>query len=38
VRDAPVSMQLVFRCKGEILTVVAVAHAKRRPDYWIRRK
>jgi toxin ParE1/3/4 len=30
--------QIIFRVSGEILYIVAVAHAKRRPGYWKRRK
>ena len=30
--------QIIFRVSGDVLYVVAVAHAKRRPGYWNRRK
>lgn len=30
--------QIIYRTPGDILYVVAVAHAKRRPGYWKRRK
>ena len=30
--------QLIFRVSGDVLYIVAVAHAKRRPGYWKHRK
>jgi len=30
--------QIIFRVVGDVIFVVAVAHAKRRPGYWKRRK
>jgi len=28
---------IVYRLKGDVIEVVAIAHAKRRPGYWKRR-
>jgi hypothetical protein len=30
--------QLIFRVSGDVLYIVSVAHAKRRPGYWKHRK
>jgi plasmid stabilization system protein ParE len=30
--------QIVYRVDGNVVTIVAVAHAKRRPGYWRRRR
>jgi toxin ParE1/3/4 len=30
--------QIIYRVLGDVLFIVAVAHAKRRPGYWKRRK
>jgi plasmid stabilization system protein ParE len=37
-RVAGFPYQIVYRTSGEVIFVVAVAHAKRRPGYWSRRR
>jgi plasmid stabilization system protein ParE len=37
-RVARIPYQIVYRSKGDVVQVVAVAHVKRRPGYWKHRR